>query len=218
MDNTALFSDTIQRHQSGVSALLYIADFNMPNTRSINQRRREISKWVLRQSGIETGLDQLNRSNQEADFNQVVRAYEKQTKELDKLRKKLQQSDGKTKTVNEATEKEAQEIEQWLSENKANYEQCDLWLQERKKLLNSINDLLKKSVTRAAQHTDFLNCLRRSKSETPDSLGDMLATAGSILVFGTPETLDKNTFWVSNEERALVREMQSEWSLKNDTN
>lgn len=146
----------IESHHDAVAVLIYFADFKMPNTRSINKRREEVAKWILRECGHETlAYQQLFEPPLDA-------SVAEQENKRDKLIKQI---------------------------------------------LAQFEHIAPVSEEAFLHHVGSLK-------ENQEFLKSMLATGGSILVYGTPETYDFKPLYVSQEERDLLRKMQKIWGIQ----
>nr|DAR86417.1 MAG TPA: hypothetical protein [Caudoviricetes sp.] len=193
-------SNFIQNNKNGMAALLYIADFEMPTQKAIDSRRAEIAFYVLRSIGYETLTEQSNDREKNGYYLSLKQMFNTCTKIV---------NGHKPETKKEALTPE--EAQAWLNQHNEEVRIGDEW---RKQYKQKIDIVLKNfTVMTISSHEQFQQAAQIAKTESSIHLEEMLATSGSILVYGTPATRNGKDFWVTDAQRALVRELQNIWGI-----
>lgn len=215
----------ITQHQSGISALLYIADYNMPTDRAISSRRKEIAYYVLRSIGYETLQDTIHERELDGQHRSLIKQqndYESLLQDKEQILLELNNKElsgnkrGNRKykkiTNKQELEERIQEAKQWLSENRETVENSKRNRDYRKKIVNIPREMIE-TVSKPVSHDAFIQAAIQAKTDSADILAGLLATAGGILVMGTPEKHQGADLNLTPEEISLVREVQKIWGL-----
>ena len=192
----------IRSHYQAVSLMLYLADFKMPDTTAINKRRNEVAKWVLRACGYETLADQQKAEQVETENRQAMALCRKLEKEI------------KEAVANLEDEEKIEWQRKRLADAGQNANRLGSLAKKRRAFVAAFRDSHLAFVSLPQAYSVLETTVSVGQSESERFLSDLLATGGSILVYGTPETSNSKPLYVSEEERDLLREMQRIWGIR----
>lgn len=200
--NQAQIAHFVEQNQDAISALIYLADFQMQTQLAINARREEIALYILRSIGFETLENQVNERALNGYYNSLKRTFNEYTKIING------QTEIKKKNKDLVSKETAQK---WLNENANEVKKGDEWRTQYKNKIDSVfKNINHLTITK---HDSFIQAAQRAKTQSANRLPEMLATAGSIIINGTPETYLDNPQRKAKEEHALVRELQAIWEI-----
>ena len=100
------------------------------------------------------------------------------------------------------------ELAAWIDDKRADYNEATAWRAAYRRELAAPLPLLD-ALPRLKNEADYEDALQAAAAASPAQLGDMLACAGSLLIYGIPEDGGR----ISPHELDLIGRMKKAWGL-----